>query len=102
MVQLATKVQLTNDPKLRAALRADEERIAAFLVSIFSSKSDEEAVLRLEGDSAQYFLDVVQEVGYHSSFSHRFQLMFVSDTGQRVYDGAGAQSDGTPYHSEAI
>ncbi|KAJ7353601.1 kinase-like domain-containing protein [Mycena albidolilacea] len=57
----ATKVKLTNDPKLRAALRADEERIAVFLVSIFSSKSDEETVLRLEGDSAQYFLDVVQE-----------------------------------------
>lgn len=101
MVQLATKVQLKNDPKLRAALRADEERIAIFLVSIFSSKSDEETVLRLEGDSAQYFLDVVQEVGYHSSFSRRF-LMYVLDTGQRVYDGAGAQSDGTPYHSEAI
>ncbi|KAJ7226918.1 kinase-like domain-containing protein [Mycena pura] len=61
VLELATKVQFKNDPKLRAALRADEEGIAAFLVSIFSSKSDEETVLRLEGDSAQYFLDVVQE-----------------------------------------
>ncbi|KAJ7226924.1 kinase-like domain-containing protein [Mycena pura] len=61
VLELAAKVQLTNNPKLRAALRADEERIAAFLVSIFSSKSEEETVLRLEGDSAQCFLDVVQE-----------------------------------------
>ncbi|KAF8183737.1 hypothetical protein K438DRAFT_1599185, partial [Mycena galopus ATCC 62051] len=46
---------------LRAVMRKDEERVATFLVSIFSSKSDEETVLRLEGDSAQHFLDVVQE-----------------------------------------
>ncbi|KAF8174682.1 hypothetical protein K438DRAFT_1609323, partial [Mycena galopus ATCC 62051] len=55
------------DPNLQAAMRADEERIATFLVSIFSSKSDEETVLRLEGDSAQHFLDVVQEVVYCSN-----------------------------------
>ncbi|KAF8169194.1 hypothetical protein K438DRAFT_1538448, partial [Mycena galopus ATCC 62051] len=47
---------------LRTAMRADEERIATFLVSIFSSKAEEETVLRLEGDSAQHFLDVVQEM----------------------------------------
>ncbi|KAF8183769.1 hypothetical protein K438DRAFT_1543816, partial [Mycena galopus ATCC 62051] len=56
------ELDLTNDPNLRGAMRADEERIAGLLVSIFSSKSDEETVLRLEGDSAQHFLDVVQEV----------------------------------------
>ncbi|KAJ7260947.1 hypothetical protein B0H12DRAFT_1013805, partial [Mycena haematopus] len=60
--QLSTELQLTNDPKLRTAIRADEARIATFLVSIFHSKSDEETVLRLEGHSAQHFLDVVQEV----------------------------------------
>ncbi|KAF7373319.1 Kinase-like protein [Mycena sanguinolenta] len=61
VLQVSTELALTNDPNLRTAMRADEERIAAFLVSIFSSKSDEETVLRLEGDSAQHFLDVVQE-----------------------------------------
>jgi hypothetical protein len=61
--QISTQLNLTNDPKFRAALRADEEGIATILVSIFNSEPDEETVLRLEGDLAQYFLDVVQEVG---------------------------------------
>ncbi|KAJ6485878.1 ras guanine nucleotide exchange factor domain-containing protein [Mycena sanguinolenta] len=61
VLELSNKLELTNDPNLRTAIRADEERIASFLVSILSSKSDEETVLRLEGDSAQQFLDVVQE-----------------------------------------
>ncbi|KAF8183723.1 kinase-like domain-containing protein [Mycena galopus ATCC 62051] len=61
VLELSNELELTNDPSLRAAMRADEERIAGLLVSIFSSKSDEETVLRLEGDSAQHFLDVVQE-----------------------------------------
>ncbi|KAJ6542671.1 kinase-like domain-containing protein, partial [Mycena capillaripes] len=55
------KLGLANDTKLRAALRTEEERIATFLVSIFNSKSAEDAMLRLEGDQAQSFLDVVQE-----------------------------------------
>jgi hypothetical protein len=45
----------------------NDERIAALLVSIFSSGSDEEDVLRLEDEAAQCFLDVVQEVGYFES-----------------------------------
>ncbi|KAF7360366.1 Kinase-like protein [Mycena venus] len=61
LLELSTEMGLTNDPNLRTALRADEERIATTIVSILSSKSDEEAVLRLEGDSAQRFLDVVQD-----------------------------------------
>ncbi|KAF7370865.1 Kinase-like protein [Mycena sanguinolenta] len=61
VLELSNRLELTNDPNLRTAIRADEERIASFLVSILSSKSDEERVLRLEGDSAQHFLDVVQE-----------------------------------------
>ncbi|KAF8174652.1 kinase-like domain-containing protein, partial [Mycena galopus ATCC 62051] len=60
--QVSNEIDLTNEPNFRAALRADEERIAIFLVSIFNSKSDQETVLRLEGDRAQHFLDVVQEV----------------------------------------
>ncbi|KAF7373269.1 Kinase-like protein [Mycena sanguinolenta] len=61
VLQLSTKLELTNDAKLRTAIRVDEERMATLLVSILSSESDEDAVLRLEGVSAQNFLDVVQE-----------------------------------------
>ncbi|KAJ7353615.1 hypothetical protein DFH08DRAFT_68766 [Mycena albidolilacea] len=61
VLEITAQLNLTNDPKLRTALRADEEGIATILVSIFNSETDEETVLRLEGDSAQYFLDVVQE-----------------------------------------
>ncbi|KAF8183844.1 kinase-like domain-containing protein [Mycena galopus ATCC 62051] len=60
LLELSTKLELSNDPKFRAALRTDDKRIATLLLSIFSSQADEEAILRLEGDSAQYFLDVVQ------------------------------------------
>ncbi|KAF7373187.1 Kinase-like protein [Mycena sanguinolenta] len=59
--QLSTELGLMNDPGFQTALYADEERIATLLVSILSSKSDEELVLRLQGDSAQHFLDVAQE-----------------------------------------
>ncbi|KAF8169191.1 kinase-like domain-containing protein [Mycena galopus ATCC 62051] len=62
VLELSNRLELGNDPGLRTAMRADEERIATFLVSIFSSKAEEETVLRLEGDSAQHFLDVVQEM----------------------------------------
>ncbi|KAJ7353622.1 hypothetical protein DFH08DRAFT_1077723 [Mycena albidolilacea] len=61
ILELSTKLELADDPKFRIALRTDEGRIATLLVFILNSKSDEETVLRLEGDSAQYFLDVVQE-----------------------------------------
>ncbi|KAF7331215.1 Kinase-like protein [Mycena sanguinolenta] len=59
--QLSTTLELTNDAKLRTAIRVDEEQIATLLVSVLSSKPDEEVILRLEGDSAQNFIDVVQE-----------------------------------------
>ncbi|KAF7373176.1 Kinase-like protein [Mycena sanguinolenta] len=59
--QVGLELGLVNDPTLQTALHADKERIATLLVSILSSESDEESVLRLEGDSAQNFLDVVQE-----------------------------------------
>ncbi|KAF8150277.1 kinase-like domain-containing protein [Mycena galopus ATCC 62051] len=62
MLELADRLNVANDPDLRTAMRADEKRIAAFLVSIFSSETEEQTTLRLEGDSAQHFLDVVQEI----------------------------------------
>ncbi|KAJ6542587.1 kinase-like domain-containing protein, partial [Mycena capillaripes] len=60
LLELVSDIGLANDPKVRAALHTDGERIAKLLVWIFNSKFAEEAVLRLEGDSAQAFLDVVQ------------------------------------------
>ncbi|KAF8150318.1 kinase-like domain-containing protein [Mycena galopus ATCC 62051] len=59
-------------------MRADEERIETFLVSIFSSEIQEETVLGLKGDSAQDFLDVVQEVGSVSILNHKFSLTHIS------------------------
>ncbi|KAF7373431.1 hypothetical protein MSAN_00552700 [Mycena sanguinolenta] len=61
LLELASQLGLANDPKLRAAQRTDDERIATILVSIFDSKDEGDTVLRLEGDPAQHFLDVVQE-----------------------------------------
>ncbi|KAJ7224831.1 hypothetical protein C8J57DRAFT_961078, partial [Mycena rebaudengoi] len=46
--------------KLRKALHDDETRIATHLISILDSQTAKEAVLVLEGDSAQHFLDVIQ------------------------------------------
>ncbi|KAJ7802196.1 kinase-like domain-containing protein [Mycena olivaceomarginata] len=60
LLELSSKLGLTNNPRLRAAQRKDDQRIAAVLVSIFNSKFEEAVVLGLEGDSAQCFLDVVQ------------------------------------------
>ncbi|KAJ6463328.1 kinase-like domain-containing protein [Mycena sanguinolenta] len=60
LLEFSSQLGLTTDPRLRAAQRADDERIETTLVSIFNSALDEDAVLRLEGDSAQHFLDAVQ------------------------------------------
>ncbi|KAJ7206235.1 kinase-like domain-containing protein, partial [Mycena haematopus] len=49
-----------DDPRLRYALREDEERIATSILAILNSGSERAAVLRLEGEPAQSFLDVVQ------------------------------------------
>ncbi|KAJ7812121.1 hypothetical protein B0H14DRAFT_2377776, partial [Mycena olivaceomarginata] len=46
--------------RLRDALREDEQQIAAIILTIMNSGSERAAVLRLEGDFAQSFLDVVQ------------------------------------------
>ncbi|KAJ6457353.1 hypothetical protein C8R45DRAFT_1033457 [Mycena sanguinolenta] len=62
LLELSADLGLSSDRKLRMALHRDGERMAAFLISIFTSKPLEEAVLRLEGDSAQCFLDVVQNM----------------------------------------
>ncbi|KAJ7224829.1 kinase-like domain-containing protein [Mycena rebaudengoi] len=58
--QAASHLGISSDPKLRKALQEDETRIAAHLMSILDSQTAKEAVLVLEGDSAQHFLDVIQ------------------------------------------
>ncbi|KAF8172841.1 kinase-like domain-containing protein [Mycena galopus ATCC 62051] len=60
LLEISFTLGLANDPNLRAALRADGERIAALLVSIFTSPTLENIALQLTGDAAQRFLDVVQ------------------------------------------
>ncbi|KAJ6479206.1 hypothetical protein C8R47DRAFT_609739 [Mycena vitilis] len=60
LLELSSTLGLGHDARIRAALRTDEARIAELLIWTFDSKAAEEAVLRLEGASAQNFLDVVQ------------------------------------------
>ncbi|KAJ7607402.1 hypothetical protein FB45DRAFT_846927 [Roridomyces roridus] len=60
LLGLYSELGLADEAKLRSALRADEDRIEAHIVAILDSKAKEQAVLALEGDSAQGFLDVVQ------------------------------------------
>jgi hypothetical protein len=62
---LSSKLGLADNPALRNALRADEDRVEAYLVRIFESKPAEDYVLSLKGDPAQNFLDVAQAVGVH-------------------------------------
>ncbi|KAJ6476178.1 kinase-like domain-containing protein [Mycena sanguinolenta] len=60
LLEVSAKLGLENDPNLRGAFQKDEKRIATLLISIFTSSFLEEIALRLEGDPAQCFLDVVQ------------------------------------------
>ncbi|KAJ7233189.1 kinase-like domain-containing protein [Mycena rebaudengoi] len=60
LLKLLSDLGVTDNPKLRDALREDEGRIAAHIISVLESTSSQEAVLKLAGDPAQYFLDVVQ------------------------------------------
>ncbi|KAJ7036189.1 hypothetical protein C8F04DRAFT_1394417 [Mycena alexandri] len=79
LLELSSKIGLDNNEEFRLALRRDEGRIATYLESIFECKSAQDAVLGLEGDSAQYFLDVVQNTldrGFimapeHTRMAHR-------------------------------
>ncbi|KAJ7778422.1 hypothetical protein B0H16DRAFT_886622 [Mycena metata] len=59
LLKLSSEIGLANDSNLRAALRTDEEWIMKLLMSTFNVEED---VLLLEGESAQCFLDVAQDV----------------------------------------
>ncbi|KAJ7061023.1 kinase-like domain-containing protein, partial [Mycena amicta] len=66
---LSSELGLESNDKLRKALKADEEHLISLLVSIFDSRSAEKEVLCLQGNSAQSFLDVVQDALDHGSLS---------------------------------
>ncbi|KAF8183881.1 kinase-like domain-containing protein [Mycena galopus ATCC 62051] len=61
LLEMSFDLGLANDPNFNAAWRKDKERIATLLVSIFTSRRLKYAALRLEGHSAQCFLNVVQK-----------------------------------------
>ncbi|KAJ7936916.1 hypothetical protein B0H13DRAFT_247671 [Mycena leptocephala] len=64
LLEISTiELGLENDPGLREALRADEAHIATLLACVFDSRSEEEVALKLKGDAARCFIDVVQHVG---------------------------------------
>ncbi|KAJ7231353.1 kinase-like domain-containing protein [Mycena rebaudengoi] len=60
LLQAASDLGISSDPRLREALDEDERRIATHLMSILESQAAKEAVLAFEGDAAQDFLDVIQ------------------------------------------
>ncbi|KAJ7226275.1 kinase-like domain-containing protein, partial [Mycena rebaudengoi] len=62
LIQISSDLGITDDPKLREALHQDEQHVAKRLLTILDSKSEKEAVLLLDVDSAQDFLDVVQNM----------------------------------------
>ncbi|KAJ7748023.1 kinase-like domain-containing protein [Mycena metata] len=61
LLEFASEHGLASDPDLRHSLRADEGSLVTHITSIFDSKAAEHDVLNLEGDSAQCFLDVIQD-----------------------------------------
>ncbi|KAJ7233312.1 kinase-like domain-containing protein [Mycena rebaudengoi] len=60
LLQFSSDLSVADDPGLRDALRKDEGQIATHILSILKSESSKETVLKLQGDPAQYFLDLVQ------------------------------------------
>ncbi|KAF8212848.1 hypothetical protein K438DRAFT_2010097 [Mycena galopus ATCC 62051] len=60
LLQLAESVGIGEEATLRSALREDEERFAKYILGVLDSESERKAVLRLDGDSAQCFLDITQ------------------------------------------
>ncbi|KAJ7185295.1 kinase-like domain-containing protein, partial [Mycena filopes] len=60
LLELSAKLGVKDDDGLRVALHTGDERIAELLQSIFKSGKAEATMLKLKGDAAQDFLDVVQ------------------------------------------
>ncbi|KAF8134746.1 hypothetical protein K438DRAFT_796360 [Mycena galopus ATCC 62051] len=71
LLKLIADLDIPEDVALRNALREDEERLAKNIVAILYSDSEQKAVLNLKGNSAQNFLDVLQDVEYCASLDFR-------------------------------
>ncbi|KAJ7442177.1 kinase-like domain-containing protein, partial [Mycena galericulata] len=61
LAQISSTLGYKNDPDFRDALRTDEKHISGLLASVIDSESQKDAILRLEGESAQGFLDTAQD-----------------------------------------
>ncbi|KAF8145715.1 kinase-like domain-containing protein [Mycena galopus ATCC 62051] len=73
LLDLAGELGLTDEPNLRHSLRTDEAELVPHVISILDSKDAKEAVLSLEGDAAQCFIDVVQDILDRSFLMQREQ-----------------------------
>ncbi|KAK7438607.1 hypothetical protein VKT23_017941 [Stygiomarasmius scandens] len=62
LLKAASELNISEDPMIRKALQEDENEIAEILHLVSLSEVSRRAVLALEGDDAQKFLDVVQDV----------------------------------------
>lgn len=62
LLMLASDLSMSDDPDLRQAVQRDEQQIMEYLRDILLSDSDRKAVLDLEGEDAQWFMDLIQEV----------------------------------------
>ncbi|KAF7325990.1 Kinase-like protein [Mycena kentingensis (nom. inval.)] len=69
LLELSLELGTESNGKLRRALEADEKHIISLLVSIFNSRRAEAEVLSLQANSAQTFMDVVQDALDHGSLS---------------------------------
>ncbi|KAF8143034.1 kinase-like domain-containing protein, partial [Mycena galopus ATCC 62051] len=62
LLQLAHSLGISQDSRIPDALREDEERLGKYIMVILGSKSEQKAVLELDGQSAECFLDVAHNI----------------------------------------
>jgi hypothetical protein len=67
--KVASEIGVSDDPVLRDVLHKDEAYIFQALNRISQSEADQKAVLRLQGDDARCFLNLIQMVLALSSTS---------------------------------
>ena len=60
MPQIATQLNMSDDQRLREALQKDDLKLAEIFQGIIIN--DRSAVLRLRGEDAQGFVDLIQDV----------------------------------------
>ncbi|KAJ7442175.1 kinase-like domain-containing protein [Mycena galericulata] len=61
LLEISSELGLANDPNFWDAFQTDEKHISVLFAWILGSKSQEEIIMSLEGDSAQGFLDAAQD-----------------------------------------